>query len=302
MRNCFFARVQGFAVWQAFGEHITTLPSNAEDDREAVKLFSFDEGDGKDNRECARWDNVSLMKEKRTSRLNAEGQMTDVVLERISRLDHVKYLNLSGSHNLPMRAAAPGRMPQLLNLDLSGWDMQITDRGSRSAPSARAQKISDVLAATGNGCRVANLSSAIGWRAWILAQRPAMVLSKRSPQRELRASRPKRVTDAVPAAPQFPVFKTWKRRYKILADEPLCRTQPPAGGRPFTNSGLASLAASTDCLGSAFWHVSALTADGLEPLADLPNLGFLGLKESSQRRGHAHIAAMPWLRILDGPG
>ena len=64
------------------------------------------------------------MKENRISGLNADGQMTDAALERISRLDHVTSHKLGGSTQLtdegPQHLA---RMPLLQDLDLSGWDM-----------------------------------------------------------------------------------------------------------------------------------------------------------------------------------
>ena len=54
-----------------------------------------------DRRRARDWDTViGLMKEQRIPGLNAEGQMTDAVLERISRLDHVTSLNLGGSTQL----------------------------------------------------------------------------------------------------------------------------------------------------------------------------------------------------------
>jgi hypothetical protein len=52
-----------------------------------------------------------------------------------------------------------------------------------------------------------------------------------------------------------------------------------------------------------FWHVSELTSAGLKPLADLPNLGFLGCQdELCNDEAMQHIAAIPRLRMLMGQG
>jgi hypothetical protein len=52
-----------------------------------------------------------------------------------------------------------------------------------------------------------------------------------------------------------------------------------------------------------YWHISGLTASGLKPLADLPNLGFLGCQnELCNDDAMRHIAAIPRLRMLMGQG
>ena len=74
------------------------------------------------------WDHViGVMKEQQIPGLNADGEMTDALLERISRLDHVTSLNLAGSTGLTdegLRHLA--RLPRLQHLILGG--QQITDR------------------------------------------------------------------------------------------------------------------------------------------------------------------------------
>jgi hypothetical protein len=73
---------------------------------------------------------------------------------------------------------------------------------------------------------------------------------------------------------------------------------------PFTGQGLASLVGLNGLVGlSFFWHASALTGAGLQPLADLPNLGFLGCQgELCNDEAMHHIGAMPRLRMLMGQG
>jgi hypothetical protein len=56
--------------------------------------------------------------------------MTDAAMERVSRLDRVTRLDLGGSQRLSDAGLLLlARMPQLQELDLSGWHSPITDRG-----------------------------------------------------------------------------------------------------------------------------------------------------------------------------
>jgi hypothetical protein len=73
---------------------------------------------------------------------------------------------------------------------------------------------------------------------------------------------------------------------------------------PVTDAGLAGLVGLDGLFGlSLFWHVSALTPAGLEPLAGLPNLGFLGCEgELCNDEAMRHIGAMPHLRMLMAQG
>jgi hypothetical protein len=73
---------------------------------------------------------------------------------------------------------------------------------------------------------------------------------------------------------------------------------------PFTDAGFAALAGLDGVFGlGLFWHVSAMTADGLKPLAKLANLGALAcdgnLCDDTAMR---HIAAIPRLRMLMAQG
>lgn len=73
---------------------------------------------------------------------------------------------------------------------------------------------------------------------------------------------------------------------------------------PFTNRGLASVAGLDGLFAlSFFWHISALTADGLKQLAGLANLGFLGCEgRLCNDLAMRYIAAIPRLRMLMGQG
>jgi hypothetical protein len=114
------------------------------------------------------------------------------------------------------------------------------------------------------------------------------------------------VTDAgLPLFQQFPMFKTWQGgelTYSLMS---------PDGGPThllldgtFTDNGVASLAGLEGLFGlSFFWHISALTPNGLEPLAHLPNLGLLGCEgKLCNDAAMRYIAAIPRLRMLMAQG
>ena len=73
---------------------------------------------------------------------------------------------------------------------------------------------------------------------------------------------------------------------------------------PFSNRGLANLVGLEGLFGLSFFgHSSAFTPAGLEPLAELPNLGFLGCGgELCDDEAMRRIAALPRLRMLMGQG
>jgi hypothetical protein len=75
-------------------------------------------------KEAKRW------KERRITRLDASGLMTDGVLARIARLDHVTALSLGGSRQLTDEGLLLlARMPQLQTLELSEYPGgKLTDR------------------------------------------------------------------------------------------------------------------------------------------------------------------------------
>jgi len=114
------------------------------------------------------------------------------------------------------------------------------------------------------------------------------------------------VTDAgLPLLHQFPVFKTWQGgevKYSLMSADAEPNHLLLDG--PFTDKGFASIAGLNGLFGlSFFWHISALTADGLKLLVDLPNLGFLGCQdELCNDEAMRHIAAIPRLRMLMGQG
>lgn len=299
----FFARVQGFESWQMLAEHISALPAGASLIAKPVTLLSVDETGAENKAGSARdWDTViALMEEKRISGLNAEGQMTDAVIERISRLNHVTSLNLNDSKQLTdagLRYLA--RMSQLQHLNLHGT--AITDSGLevlRDLPELKSVGLS-WIGITDTG--VANLANCEQLERVDLSGTNTGdgAIKTLSGKRRLRYFKTGNlVTDAGLALfEQFPVFKVWQGGEISMAltsydAEP--NYLMPRG--PFTDEGLAKLAG-LEGLFALNLDASqlAITAAGLVPLVNLPNLGWLAFDATDEAM--PYIAAMPRLRFL----
>lgn len=315
------ARLYGFESWAKFAESINQPPDDAYSASLSMSSTPpFYKIDRKNNTIEPRpplsdrdWDTVfGVMKEQGITGLNAGGVMTDTVMERLPELDQVTRLNLGGAKRLTdaglLRLA---RMPQLQELDLSDYPGgQITDRGLeflRHLTDLRRFQMCWQRGITDAG--VANLALCDHLESVDLLGTPTgdgaiKALIGKSNLRRFKTGR--LVTDAgLPLLHQFPVFKTWQGgeiKYGLMSfdAEP---TDLLLDG-PFTDKGFASIAGLDGLFGlSFFWHISALTADGLKPLAGLSNLGFLGCQgELCNDEAMRHIAAIPRLRMLMGQG
>jgi ankyrin repeat protein len=258
------------------------------------------------------WDTVlAVMKELGISGLDAGGQMTDGVLARVAQLDHVTRLNLCDSNHVTDAGLLHlARMPQLRDLDVSGWKGQITDRGLdvlRRLPALTRfqmcwqQGVSDVGVANLTSCGHLESVNLLGTPTGDGALR---ALAAKRKLRYLKSG--KLVTDAgLPLLHQFPVFKTWQGgdiRYALM--RPDADPNHLLLDGPFTNKGLATLAGLDGLFGlNFFWHISALTAGGLESLVDFANLGMLGCEgKLCNDEAMRHIAAIPRLRMLMAQG
>jgi hypothetical protein len=258
------------------------------------------------------WDVIfGVMNEYQITGLNAGGQMTDAAMERLPQLDHVTHLNLGGSMRLTDEGLKHlAYMPQLQVLEVGGWKTPITDRGLevlrhltelRTFQSYWTQGISDAGVANLAFCDRLESVDLLG------TQTGDGAINALTGKRRLRRFKTGRlVTDAgLPLLHQFPVFKTWQGgdiSYSLMSADAEPNHLLLDG--PFTNNGLASIAGLDGLFAlSFFWHVSALTAEGLKPLAALPNLGFLGCQdELCNDEAMRHIAAIPRLRMLMGQG
>jgi ankyrin repeat protein len=259
------------------------------------------------------WDEIiAAMADQGISSLDAAGQMTDAVLGRIVALDRITRLNLGGSKRLTDDGLAHlARLPRLEELDLSEYPGGlITDRGLemlRHLPELRRFQMCWQSGITDAG--VANLKfcdhlESVDLLGTYTGDGAITALAGKRKLRRLKTGRG--VTDAaLPLLHQLPVFKTWhggKMKYSLMSADAEPNHLLLDG--PFTDSGLAAAAGLDGLFGlSFFWHISAMTAAGLEQLIDLPNLGFLGCEgrlctDAAMR----YIGSIPRLRMLMGQG
>jgi hypothetical protein len=305
------ARTAGFGNWTALTE------AAAKDDPPAVPPYAID---SKENRISPRrevagneWDTiVAVMKERRIPALDANGLMTDAVLQRISTLDHVTSLNLAGSRQLTDDGLQYlARMPQLEHLDLSEYpDGKLADRGLevlRHLPNLRTFKmvwqkgISDAGVANLRFCE--KLES-VGLMGTPTGDGAIDALRGKARLRHLDTGR--LVTDAgLAMLADIPMFKTWHGG--VVGGGTTGGDGEPTHlliDGPFTNEGLASLAGLEGVFAlDLFWHVTGITADGFEVLPRLPNLASLGCDgELSNDQAMRHIASIPRLRKLRAQG
>lgn len=258
------------------------------------------------------WDKVfDLMKEMGITGLDTNGQMTDATLARLPQLDQVTRLSLGGSKRLTDDGLLHlARMPHLQELDLSGWDSPITDRGLevlrhlkdlRRFQMCWPQRISDAGVANLAFCDHLESVDLLGTPTGDGAIR---ALAGKPTLRRFKSG--KQVSDAgLPLLHHFPVFKNWlggETTYALMSPE-AGPTHLLVDG-PFTDRGLASLVGLDGLSGlSVFRHSSACTDEGLKVLAVLPHLVVLGWQgERCTDTAMRHIGALPHLRMLMAQG
>ena len=225
------------------------------------------------------WDTIlAVMAEQRLTGLDANGQMTDAVLARIAELDHVTRLELNFSKQITDDGLEHlARMSRLQQLDLS-WLPGISDAGvANLTPCDQLESVSLMGTPTGDGA-----------------------INALTGKRRLRHFKSgNHVTKAgLPLFHQFPAFKIWEGRepaFSLMTFTPEPTSLLLRGS--FTNEGLRSLVGLDGLFALNLDHDTlAVTAAGLEPLADLPHLGWLGFDATDEAM--PRIAAMPQLRFL----
>ncbi|MFL5245860.1 MAG: hypothetical protein ACJ8FY_27625 [Gemmataceae bacterium] len=316
------ARAQGFRSWDAL---IASMARPAVDLRSVPHGLStrppFYKVDWNTKRLEPRqplteqdWDTIiGVMREHGITSLNAGGQMTDAVLERLSQLERITCLHLGGSKRLTddglLRLA---QMPQLVELDLSEHPGgRLTDRGLqvlRHLPALRRFQmcwqsgISDVGVANLAFCDYLERVDLLGTPTGDGAIR---ALCGKRHLRQFKTGR--LVTDTgLPLLHDLPVFKTWQGgepRFDLMTFGDADPNFLTLDG-PFSDAGVTALTGLDGVFGLGFfWHVSRLSADGLRPLALLPNLGALGCDgKLCNDIAMRHIAAIPRLRMLMAQG
>jgi hypothetical protein len=252
-----------------------------------------------------------LIEDRLISGLDAEGQMTDAILERISHFDHITTLNLGDSTKVTDEGLLHlRRMPQLQELVLNGWDSPITDRGLAvlgQLPALRRfqmcwpQRISDTGVANLQFCDQLESVDLLGTKTGdgvidALKGKPLLRYFKSG----------QLVTDrGLQLLHQFPVFKTWQGgETKYSLSSPDAEPNHLLIDGPFTDEGLAGLTQLDGLFGlSLFWHTTGVTPKGLKPLSEIRNLGFFGCEgKLCDDEAMTYIAAMPHLRMLMAQG
>ncbi|MGH7539074.1 MAG: hypothetical protein ACREMF_10580 [Gemmatimonadales bacterium] len=253
---------------------------------------------------------VGVMKEQGITGL-AAGGITDAALERVSQLEQMRRFLIGSSALLSddgVRHLA--RLTRLEELDLSGPRSRITDRGLlvlRHLKQLRRFQMCWSQHVTDAG--VANLSFCDHLESVDLMGTPTgdgAIDALTGKPRLRRFKTGKQVTDAgLALLHRFPVFKTWQGgEMKVELRSPDAAPNHLVVDGPFTHKGLDSLQGLDGLFGlSLFWHTGGCSPDGLEVLAHLPNLGFLGCEGNlCNDVAMRHIGAFPRLRMLMAQG
>jgi len=228
--------------------------------------------------------------------LSAEGQMTDAMLEEVSRIETLTGLGLSGCRHVTddgMRHLA--RLTSLQHLDLSGT--AITDAGLqvlRHLPELRTISLA--------GTRVTD--EGVGALAHCHQLEHVNLAGTAAGDGALRALAGKRrlhrlalnLTDAgFPLLHELPVFKSWQGGDGFSHESPPNHLSVRGW---FTDRGMRHLKG-LDGLYSLDVDDRrlAITASGLEPLVALPHLGSLAVDAKDDWM--PPVAEIPRLRFLD---
>ncbi len=233
--------------------------------------------------------------------IDARGQMTDALLADVEQLSHLTTLSLNGSHGVTDDGVVRlARLPNLQHLDLSGT--AITDRGL-AALCSLTQLRTLSLAHT----RVTD--SAIGALAGLSALERVDVGGTQCGDGAIRAcagksalahfSSGQATTDAGMAVfHDYPAFRQWQGgdvSMALLSYEAEPNSLTLRG--QITDHGVAHLRG-LDGLFALNLDDRALPLTGraLEPLVDMPHLGWLAFDAKDDAM--PHIARMPSLRFL----
>lgn len=267
------------------------------------------------------WDTViAALSESRIPGLNAEGQMTDALLERIAALDHITCLDLAGSRQLTdagLRHLA--RLPRLEHLDLTGC--RISDRGLevlRELPELRWLQICHHGGISDAG--IANLAQChhlehVDLMNTATGDGAIRALTGKPRLRYFKGGN--LVTDAgVALVHEFPMFKTWQGgevHMELMSPDARPNFLWLFLKAPFLNTGLRKLAGLDGLFGLSLHggtergpfdsDSAGVTPANLAPLMGLPNLGWLGCAgDLCDDEAMRHIGALPRLRMLMGQG
>jgi RNA polymerase sigma factor (sigma-70 family) len=262
------------------------------------------------------WDTlIGLMKDLQIPGLAASGQLTDALLARITELDHVAYLDLSGSPVTDAGLRNLGRMPSLRHLNAScpgitdtGLEVLAGLKHLRSFEIHHQRQISDSGLASLEYCPDLERVNLMGTNTGDGAVR---VLTGKPRLRQLFAGNC--ITDAgLALLHDFPIFKTWRGGRPAMSLMSFAANPNYLWlnlNSPLTDRGLANLEGldglfALNLFGGVSPGVfdataSRATATGLTHVAALPNLGWLGCCATlCTNEAMRHISQMPRLQFL----
>lgn len=233
--------------------------------------------------------------------LHADGRMTDDLLKEVAEADAITGLDLGGSRNLTDEGVRHlARLPGLTYLDLNGTavtdsglavlhdlpaletlslvDTRVTDEGAAHLAACHHLRHVDLLrTCTGDGALRA------------LAGKPQLATLVTGDG----------VTDeGIALLHELPVFKTWHGgEVEMALLSYRSRPNHLSLRGPFTDRGMQRLRGLDGLFGlNVDDRRLSITADALEPLASLPQLGWLAVDAKDDWM--PSIAALPHLRFL----
>jgi hypothetical protein len=298
------ARMQGFESWQAVADFAASVPPGKRTIApKNVTAFSVDESGSKEIVARSRdWDEImAVMAQRRLPGLHASGQMTDALLDRFSRLDHVTALDLEGSKGVTDNGLMHlARLPGLRYLNLMGC--RITDRGLEVFRQLPALEGVVLIGTQVTDAGMANLAACDDLQAvdlsWTQTGDGALrALAGKSKLRNFRSGN--QVTDAgLALVHQLPTFKSWQGgepRMSLLGFDAGPNFLMLRG--TFTDRGMAQLVGLDGLFAlNIDSDQLAITGAGLAPLVNLPRLGWLAFDAKDESM--PYIAALPKLRFL----
>jgi hypothetical protein len=298
------AREHGFERWDALVKHCTGLPEpSTYITTKPIRLLVTEAVDTEWPTWHSRdWNSVLMrLKETGARGIDADGQMTDAMLEDAARLEQITVLRLGGSRNVTDAGVRHlARLPRLKHLDLSGT--KVTDQGLEALRGLPELETIAVAWTRVTDTGVAHLAQcerlvSINLQGTSSGDGALRALAGKTRLAHLRTGNA--VTDAgLALLHEFPVFKSWRGGTPTFG-----LTSYDAGPNylllrgSFTDRGMAQL----EGLGGLFaLNLDAselgITAAALAPLVALPNLGWLAVDATDQAM--PYIARMPRLRFL----
>jgi len=297
------ARMQGFESWQALADFAASVPPGKKIAAKSVSTFSIDEaGAIQEGIKSRDWNEIiAVMAEHRLPGLHASGQMTDALLHRFSRLDHIMALDLASSKGVSDDGLSHlARLPRLRHVNLAGTG--ITDRGLEVLRRLPALESIVLTGTRVTDAGMTNLAACEDLKAvdlsWTRTGDGAIrALAGKRKLGILRSGN--QVTDAgLELLHALPVFKTWQ------GGEPTMSLLGADTGPnflmlrgSFTDRGMAKLVGLDGLFAlNIDGNQLAITGAGLAPLVNLPQLGWLAFDAKDESM--PYIAALPKLRFL----